>query len=81
MFTNAADELLRVGADLLELAERLAAALVLEDLEGQGQRVADAVGVELRAQPLRYDVDEVVLEVLGDAGDERDADGHRQEQA
>ena len=42
------DELLGVGADLLQLAERLAAALVLEDLEGQGQRVTNAVGVELR---------------------------------
>jgi hypothetical protein len=31
-----ADELLGVGADFLELAERLAAALVLEDLEGDG---------------------------------------------
>ena len=68
------DQLLDVGAHLLQLAERLAAALVLEDRIGQLERVADAVGVELRAQPLRDDVDEVVLEVLRDARDERDAD-------
>ena len=74
------DELLGVGPNLLELAQRLAAPLVLEDLEGQGQRVANSVGVELRAQPLRYNVDEVVLEVLGHAGDERDTNGHREEE-
>ena len=33
------------------------------------------------AQPLRDDVDEVVLEVLGDAGHEGHADGGRQQQA
>ena len=74
------DELLGVGPDLLELAEGLAAALVLEDLEWQGQRVPNSVGVELCAQPLRYNVYEVVLEVLGHAGDERDTNGHREEE-
>ena len=69
------DQLLHVGADLLQLAQRLAAALVLEHLVGQVQGVADAVGVDLRAQPLRDHVDEVVLEVLGHARDEGDADG------
>ena len=75
------DQLLDVGAHLLQLAERLAAALVLEHRVGQLERVPDAVGVELRAQPLRDDVDEVVLEVLGDARDERHADRRRQQQA
>ena len=43
--------------------------------------MADAVGVELRAQALRDDVDEVVLEVLGHARDERHADRGCQQQA
>ena len=76
-----ADELLDVGAHLLQDAERLAAALVLEDAIRQVERVAHAVGVELRAQPLRDDVDEVVLKVLGHARDERHADRGQQQQA
>ena len=68
------DQLLDVGAHLLQPAERLAAALILEHRIGQLERVADAVRVELRAEPLGDDVDVVVLEVLGDARDERDAD-------
>ena len=70
------DEFFGIGANFLELAERLAAALILEDLEGDGQGMANAVGVELGAEPLGDDVDEVVLEVFRDAGDERDADRH-----
>jgi len=69
------DEALRVGPDLLKLAECFAAALVLEDLKGEGQRMPDPIGVQLCAQPLRYDIDEVVLEILGDARDECDPDG------
>ena len=76
--TEAGDELLDVGADLLQLAERFAAALILEDRVGQFERMADAVGIECGADPLRDDVDEVVLEVLRDARDERHADGQRQ---
>ena len=75
------DELLDVGADLLQLAERFAAALILEDRVGQLERVPDAVGVELRAEPLRDDVDVVVLEVLRHARDERDADRRAEQQA
>ena len=75
------DQLLDVGAHLLQLAERLAAALILEHRVGQLERVADAVGVELRAEPLRDDVDVVVLEVLGHARDERDADRRAEQQA
>ena len=41
----------------------------------------ETVGIELRAQPLGDDVDEVVLEVLGDAGDERHSDGCSEEEA
>ena len=74
-------ELLDVGPHLLELAERFAAALILEDGVGQLQRVADAVGVELSAKPLRDQVDVVVLEVLGDARDEGHAHRRRQQQA
>jgi hypothetical protein len=58
------DEFLHVRADLLELPQRLAAALVLEHGVRQLQRVPDAVGVHLRAEPLGDDVDEIVLKVL-----------------
>src|SRR5947207_15678278 len=43
--------------------------------------MANAVRVELRAESLRDDVHEVVLEVLRDARDERDADRGREKQA
>ena len=75
------DQLLDVGADLLQLAQGLAAPLVLEDLVGQVQRVADAVRVDLGPQALGDHVDEVVLEVLGHPGDEGHAHRRRQEQA
>ena len=75
------DELLDVGADLLQPAERFAAALVLEHRIRQLERVADAVGVQLRAEPLGDDVDVVVLEVLRDARDEGDADRGAEQQA
>ncbi len=75
------DQALDVGADLLEPAERFAAALVLEHRIRQLERVLDAVRVQLGAQPLRDDVDVVVLEVLGHARDERDADRRGEEQA
>ena len=42
--------------------------------------MADAVGVELGAKPLRDEVDVVVLEVLRDARDERDADRRGEQQ-
>ncbi len=74
------DQLLDVGAHLLQLAERLAAALVLEELVGKVERVPDAVRVQLGPDPLRHDVHEVVLEVLGHAGDERHADGGEQQE-
>ena len=74
------DELLDVGADLLQLAQRLAAALVLELRVGQFERVADAVGVDPRADLLGDQVDVVVLKVLGDAGDEGHADRRAQQE-
>jgi hypothetical protein len=61
------DEPLGVGPHLLQLAERLTAPLILERLEGERERVTDAVGVEVGADALHDDVDEVVLEVLRDA--------------
>ncbi len=75
------DQLLDVGPHFLELAQRFAAALVLEDGVRELQRVADAVGVELRAQPLRHQVDVVVLEVLRHARDEGHAHRRRQQKA
>lgn len=68
------DELLDVGAHLLQFAERFAAALIFEDLVREAQRMADAVGVHSRAELLRDSVDDVVLNVLRDAGDEGHAD-------
>ena len=55
--------------------------LFFEHLNRQRQRVADAVCEDLGAQPLRDDVDEVVLEVLGHTRDERDAYGRQQQHA
>ncbi len=75
------DQLLTVGPALLKPAERFAAALILEDRVGQLQRVPDAVGVQLRAEPLRDDVDVVILKVLRDARHERDANRCAQQQA
>ena len=68
------DQPLDVGPHLLQLAERFAAALIFEHRVRQLERMADAVGVELGAKPLRDQVDVVVLEVLGHARDERHAD-------
>src|SRR6185295_6530377 len=51
------NELLDVGSDLLKLAQRLAASLILEDGVGQLQRVPDTVRVHLGADPLDDDVD------------------------
>src|SRR5262245_49100069 len=75
-----ADQPLDVRADLLELAQRLAAALVLEDLVGQCQGVVDAVRIDARPEALRDHVDEVVLEVLGDPRDEGHAHRRAQQQ-
>jgi len=66
---------------LPEFAERLAAPLILEDGVRQLEGMADAVRVELGPETLRDDVDEIVLEVLGDSRDERDTDGSAEEQA
>src|SRR5204862_6953965 len=58
------DELLDIGPHLLELAECLAAALVLEDGVGQLEGVSDPIRVHLGSYPLDDDVDVVILEVL-----------------
>src|SRR5438105_3463709 len=63
-------EFLDVLTNLLELAERLAAALIFEDGVRKFERVADAVGVDLGTESLSDDVQEVVLEIFGHAGDE-----------
>ena len=75
------DELLDVGSDFLQFAQRLPAALILEHRVGQLERVANPVRVQLRAQALRNHVDVVVLEVLRDARDERHADRRAEQQA
>ena len=74
------DQPLDVGPHLLQLAERFAAALILEHRVRQLERMADAVGVELGAEPLRDQADVVVLKVLRHARDERDADRRREQQ-
>ncbi len=75
------NELLDVHAHLLQHSERLPAALILEGGIGQVERMAHAVRIELRAQPLRDDIDAVVLEVLRDPGHEGHADRRKQQQA
>ena len=75
------DQLFDVGAHLLQLAKRFAAALVFEHGVRQVERVADAVSVDLRPEPLGDDVDDVVLEVLGHTRDKSDANRCRQEHA
>jgi len=75
------NQFLDVRPHLLQLAERFAAALVLEDRVGQFEGVPDAVRVDLRAEPLRDDVDEVILEILGNPRDERHAHGREQQEA
>ena len=62
-----ANELFRVGANLLQFPKRLAAALVFKDGKRDRERMANAVGVESRADALNDDVEEVILEILGDA--------------
>ena len=75
------DELLDVGSYFLQLAERLAAALILEHRIGELERVANPVRIQLRAEPLRNHVDVVILEVLRDARDERDPYGGAEQKA
>ena len=69
------DEFLDVGPDLLQLAQSLAAPLVLEEGIGKLERVLDAVGVDAGADLLRDEVHEIILEILGHAGYERDTHG------
>ena len=75
------DQLLHVGSHFLQLAQGLAAALVFEERVGQFERVAYAVGIDARAHLLGDQVDAVVLEILGDARNERDAHRRRQQSA
>src|SRR5205085_9501614 len=67
------NEFLYIAANFLELAEGLATSLILEYRVRQLERVTNSVRVHLRAKPLNDDVDEIVLKVFRDAGDERDA--------
>ena len=75
------NELLDVSPHFLQPAERFAAALILEHGVGKLERMADAVGIDLRADSLCDDVDVIVLKVLRDTRDEGDANGRRQQQA
>src|SRR5208282_5743561 len=52
-------EPLHVAANLLQFPQRFAAALVLEDLVGQIERMPDSVRVHLCAQPLHNHVHEI----------------------
>jgi hypothetical protein len=73
------NEAFNVCPDLLEDAQRLAAALVLKDLVREFQRMAQSVLIDPGSQTLRDDVDEVVLEILCHAGDECHADSGQQQ--
>src|SRR5262245_66241238 len=74
-------ETLDVGADFLKFAERFAAALIFENAVGELERMANPIGINLRPEPLRNDVDVVVLEVLCHSRYERDADGSGKQQS
>src|SRR6185437_2609621 len=58
-------EPLRVESRLLDLSERLTAALILEERVWQLERVSNSVGIEIDADALRNYVDEIILECLG----------------
>ena len=69
------DQPLDIGSNLLKFAQRLAAPLVLKNRIRQLKRVANAVGIDLRADPLRDDVGEIILEIFGNTRNKSDADG------
>jgi hypothetical protein len=81
VFTAAAMNFLHVDPYLLQLAQSLAAALVFKQGVRQFQRMADAIGIDASAYLLGDQVDVVILEVLGYAGDEGDSHGGRQQKA
>ena len=74
------DKLFDVGANLLQLAQRLAAALVFKDLIRQAQRMANAIRVHLRAHLLRDQTDHVVLDVFGHSRNKGHAHRRAQQQ-
>ena len=70
---------LDIRANLLKFAERFAAALIFEDRIWQLERVPHAIRVDLRAGPLRDDVDVVILKILGNSRNERCSHGRGQQ--
>src|SRR5471030_2903706 len=75
------NKLLHVDPYLLQLAQSLAAALVFKQRVRQFERVADAIGINARADLLGDQVDVVILEVFGYAGDEGHPHGGCQQKA
>src|ERR1700687_838544 len=71
-------EALHVATNFLQLAQGFTAALVLEYLVGQIQRMPDPIRVHPRAQPLHDHVHEIVLEILSDSRHKRHP--HRRQQ-
>src|SRR5262249_35838246 len=59
---------LNISANLLKFPECLPAPLIFKDRVRQFERMLDAIRINLRTQPLRNDVDVVVLEVFGYTG-------------
>src|SRR6185436_20029226 len=75
------EEFFCIGPRLLKFAQSFAAALIFEDGVREFQGMPDSIGIHLGSQALRDDVGEVVLEVLGNAGNKSPTNRHRQPKA
>ena len=74
-------ERLGVGPGLVQLAQELPGTLILESGVGQGKGMRNSPFIQGCAHALDDDVHVIVLEILGQAGDERHADGQEQQQS
>lgn len=73
-------QFLDIGAGLLQLAQRLTAALVFKEDIREFERMADSVRVNTSTYLLRNDIYVIILKILGDAGDKGHADRHAEQQ-
>src|SRR5258708_23027286 len=65
----------------LHLHQRFAAALILKQRVREIQRMSNAIGVDACANLLRDYIDEIILEILGDARYQSHANRRSQQQA
>src|SRR5207247_2882249 len=73
------DELLDIASYPLQLPQSFATALILKQRVREIQRMSNAIGVDACANLLRDYIDEIILEILGDARDQSH-DNRRSEQ-